>query len=36
MSGAVDLRGRVHLTFKLKAATPHPSGVVGLRYERYR
>jgi dihydrofolate reductase len=25
---------RVHLTFKLKAATPYPSGVVGLRYER--
>ena len=27
---------RVHLTFKLKAATPYPSGVVGLHYERAR
>lgn len=25
---------RVHATFKLKAATPYPSGVVGLHYER--
>jgi dihydrofolate reductase len=27
---------RVHATFKLKAATPYPSGVVGLDYERDR
>ena len=27
---------RVHATFKLKAATPYPSGVVGLHYERQR
>jgi dihydrofolate reductase len=27
---------RVHATFKLKAATPYPSGVVGLHYERDR
>ena len=26
----------VHATFKLKAATPYPSGVVGLHYERAR
>jgi dihydrofolate reductase len=26
----------VHATFKLKAATPYPSGVVGLHYERDR
>ncbi|PTL81610.1 dihydrofolate reductase family protein [Vitiosangium sp. GDMCC 1.1324] len=26
----------VHRTFKLKAATPYPSGVVGLHYERER
>lgn len=26
----------VHTTFKLKAATPYPSGVVGLHYERER
>jgi dihydrofolate reductase len=26
----------VHTTFKLKAATPYPSGVVGLSYERDR
>ncbi len=25
---------RVHATFRLKAATPYPSGVVGLDYER--
>lgn len=25
---------RVHATFKLKSATPYPSGVVGLHYER--
>jgi dihydrofolate reductase len=25
-----------HATFKLKAATPYPSGVVGLHYERHR
>ena len=27
---------RVHATFKLKSATPYPSGVVGLHYERDR
>jgi dihydrofolate reductase len=27
---------RVHSAFKLKAATPYPSGVVGLHYERDR
>ena len=27
---------RVHATFKLKATTPYPSGVVGLHYERQR
>jgi dihydrofolate reductase len=27
---------RVHQTFRLKAATPYPSGVVGLHYERQR
>jgi dihydrofolate reductase len=27
---------RVHATFRLKAATPYPSGVVGLHYERTR
>ena len=27
---------RVHATFRLKAATPYPSGVVGLHYERER
>ena len=27
---------RVHATFKLKTATPYPSGVVGLHYERAR
>lgn len=26
----------VHTTFKLKTATPYPSGVVGLHYERDR
>jgi dihydrofolate reductase len=26
----------VHTTFKLKSATPYPSGVVGLHYERAR
>ncbi len=26
----------VHATFKLKATTPYPSGVVGLQYERAR
>jgi len=30
------LPARVHATFKLKAATPYPSGVVGLHYERDR
>jgi dihydrofolate reductase len=27
---------RVHATFRLKSATPYPSGVVGLDYERAR
>ena len=27
---------RVHATFRLKTATPYPSGVVGLHYERER
>ena len=27
---------RVHAAFKLKVATPYPSGVVGLHYERAR
>ncbi len=27
---------RVHATFELKAATPYPSGVVGLHYDRAR
>ena len=27
---------RVHRTFKLRSATPYPSGVVGLHYERAR
>ena len=27
---------RVHAAFRLKAATPYPSGVVGLHYERER
>ena len=27
---------RVHAAFKLKAATPYPSGVVGLHYERQK
>jgi dihydrofolate reductase len=27
---------RVHLAFKLKEATPYPSGVVGLHYERVK
>jgi dihydrofolate reductase len=27
---------RVHAAFRLKAATPYPSGVVGLNYERER
>jgi dihydrofolate reductase len=26
----------VHATFRLKAAKPYPSGVVGLHYERER
>jgi dihydrofolate reductase len=30
------LPARVHATFKLKSATPYPSGVVGLHYERSR
>ena len=30
------LPDRVHRTFKLKSATPYPSGVVGLHYERER
>jgi dihydrofolate reductase len=28
------LPDRVHATFRLKSATPYPSGVVGLHYER--
>jgi hypothetical protein len=31
-----DRRMPVHRTFKLKSATPYPSGVVGLLYERVR
>jgi dihydrofolate reductase len=30
------LPDRVHRTFRLKSATPYPSGVVGLHYERSR
>ena len=30
------LPGGVHATFGLKSATPYPSGVVGLHYERQR
>lgn len=35
-SGKRLLPERVHTTFKLKSATPYPSGVVGLHYERAR
>jgi dihydrofolate reductase len=35
-SGKRLLPDGVHATFKLKAATPYPSGVVGLHYERDR
>jgi dihydrofolate reductase len=35
-SGKRLLPAGVHATFKLKAATPYPSGVVGLHYERDR
>ena len=35
-SGKRVLPGGVHRTFALKSATPYPSGVVGLHYERQR
>jgi dihydrofolate reductase len=35
-SGKRVLPGGVHRTFALKSATPYPSGVVGLLYERQR
>jgi dihydrofolate reductase len=35
-SGKRLLPERVHATFKLRSATPYPSGVVGLHYERVR
>jgi dihydrofolate reductase len=35
-SGKRLLPEHVHATFKLKSATPYPSGVVGLHYERAR
>jgi dihydrofolate reductase len=35
-SGKRLLPAGVHRTFKLKGATPYPSGVVGLHYERAR
>ena len=35
-SGKRLLPERVHRTFTLRSATPYPSGVVGLRYERAR
>jgi dihydrofolate reductase len=35
-SGKRLLSARVHATFKLKKATPYPSGVVGLHYQRNR
>jgi dihydrofolate reductase len=35
-SGKRLLPDGVHATFKLKAATPYPSGVVGVHYERDR
>ncbi len=35
-SGKRVLPNGVHSTFGLKTATPYPSGVVGLHYERQR
>src|SRR5512133_2229471 len=35
-SGKRLLPERVHATFKLRSATPYPTGVVGLHYERAR
>ena len=35
-SGKRLLPERVHRAFQLKSATPYPSGVVGLHYERAR
>jgi dihydrofolate reductase len=35
-SGKRVLPNGVHATFKLKSATPYPTGVVGLDYERQR
>jgi dihydrofolate reductase len=35
-SGKRALPSRVHATFGLKAATPYPTGVVGLHYARHR
>lgn len=35
-SGKRALPDGVHATFALKAATPYPSGVVGLHYVRQR
>ena len=35
-SGKRVLPGGLHATFGLKSATPYPSGVVGLHYERQR
>ena len=35
-SGKRVLPNGVHATFRLNAATPYPSGVVGLHYERQR
>jgi dihydrofolate reductase len=35
-SGKRALPDGVHTTFKLKSATPYPSGVVGLHYTRDR
>jgi dihydrofolate reductase len=35
-TGKRVLPGGVHRTFALKSATPYPSGVVGLHYERQR
>ena len=35
-SGKKVLPDGVHATFRLKSATPYPSGVVGLHYERQR
>ena len=35
-SGKRVLPDGVHTTFRLASATPYPSGVVGLQYERQR